>query len=206
MNLIYGTKNPAKLDYMKNVFDYIGLNLIGLQQLSCTLPDIEEKGTTPLENACIKAIGYYNTLHQPLFAYDSGLYFKDIPKQYQPGVHVRRPTGIRLNDHEMTTWYANLAKQFGSLHAHYVNAICLIMDEQHVYTCDDSSLWSQPFSIIQTPHKKRVEGFPLDCLSVRMGTGNYFYDEETGMEDNEIKGLISFFQMHKSEIEQYLMK
>lgn len=203
MKLIFDTNNPAKLDYMKHILDKIGLDVVGLDQQPCILPNVEEDGNTPLENACIKAKQYYQVLQQPLFACDSGLYFNDIPNQYQPGVHVRKPNGVRLSDDEMITWYSNLAKRFHGLQAYYVNAICLIIDEQHIYRSDDSSLWSHPFSIIATPHQKRMEGFPLDCLSTHIKTGTYFYDDETAYDDRDEIGIIKFFEAHKLELMQY---
>lgn len=38
--------------------------------------------------------------------------------------------------------------------------------------------WSitEPFILVTQPHPKRVEGFPLDSLSVDIETGKYYYD------------------------------
>ena len=33
-----------------------------------------------------------------------------------------------------------------------------------------------PFILAAKPHEKRVEGFPLDSLSIDIGSGKYYYD------------------------------
>lgn len=34
----------------------------------------------------------------------------------------------------------------------------------------------EPFYIVEKPHEKRVEGFPLDSVSVEIRSGMYYYD------------------------------
>ena len=40
----------------------------------------------------------------------------------------------------------------------------------------DMSIATEPFILVAEPHPKRVEGFPLDSLSVDIETGKYYYD------------------------------
>lgn len=42
----------------------------------------------------------------------------------------------------------------------------------------DMSIASEPFTLVAEPHPKRVEGFPLDSLSIDIGSGKYYYDLE----------------------------
>ena len=37
---------------------------------------------------------------------------------------------------------------------------------------------SDPFLIVAKPHEKRREGFPLDSLSIHIGSGKYYHDAE----------------------------
>lgn len=71
---VYGTGNPAKLDHMRRMLAPLNLNFIGAKETDITLPDVDESGNTPLENARIKALAYYKALKRPVFACDSGLY------------------------------------------------------------------------------------------------------------------------------------
>lgn len=95
MKLLYGTGNQAKLAAMRSRLRQIGIELVGLNDLKADgldIPKVVENGNTPLENARLKAKGYYETFHIPVFSCDSGLYFDNVPDEIQPGVHVRNVT------------------------------------------------------------------------------------------------------------------
>ena len=179
MKLLYGTGNPAKLEAMKRCLAPLGIELMGLNDLKTEIPDIEEDGKTPLENAYKKAWGYYKAFHIPVFSCDSGLYIDGIPDALQPGVHVRTINGKYLNDEELRSYYMDLALQYGDLKARYRNAICFIKDETHIYKAMDPSMESEEFIITSKPHSAiRKKGFPLDSISVDIKTGKYYYDLE----------------------------
>ena len=85
MRLLYATTNQAKLESMRRITKILGVEIIGLNELkklsefaNVQLPQIDETGNNPLENAIIKARAYYDTLKIPLFSCDSGLYFDDL--------------------------------------------------------------------------------------------------------------------------------
>lgn len=40
----------------------------------------------------------------------------------------------------------------------------------------DMSIATEPFILTKEPHQKRVDGFPLDSLSIDIETGKYYYD------------------------------
>lgn len=141
------------------------------------IPTVWENGTTPLENARCKASAYYKAFGRPVFSCDSGLYFDEVPDELQPGVHVRNVNGKCLSDEEMREYYGELVKTYGELTAHYQNAICLILDKDHIYESMDSSMESKRFRLTAVPHSAvRKQGFPLDGMSIDLETGKYFYD------------------------------
>jgi len=110
---------------------------------------------------------------------DSGLYFDELQEDEQPGLHVRRINGKELTDDEMIEYYAALAERHGGkITGRYRNAIYFILDEEHHYSSMDMSIATEPFVLVTKPHEKRVEGFPLDSLSIDIGTGKYYYDLE----------------------------
>ena len=195
MKILYGTTNKAKLQVMKNVVEALDIELIGLGEVDSELPSIIENGKTPLENAEIKARAYYEAFHMPVFSCDSGLYFDELQDDEQPGLHVRRINGKELTDDEMIQYYGTLAEQHeGKITGRYRNAIYFILDENHHYSSMDMSIATEPFALVTKPHSKRVEGFPLDSLSIDIPTGKYYYDLDikevsTSMED----GLRDFF-------------
>ena len=184
MELLYGTTNKAKLESMRRVSKILGIEIIGLNDIlarpefaKTKLPEIDESGKNPLENAKIKALAYYKSFGIPVFSCDSGLYFDEVPENQQPGTHVRRIGGKELSDSEMIAYYGNLAETYGGkLTAKYKNAICLVLSESEVFSSMDSSLEIQPFYLVSKPHEKIVSGFPLDALSVEIESGKYFQD------------------------------
>ena len=88
VKILYGTTNNGKLQAMKNAVKSLDIQLISLNDVDGELPSINESGTTPLDNAEIKARAYYDVFHMPVFSCDSGLYFDELKEEEQPGVHV----------------------------------------------------------------------------------------------------------------------
>lgn len=197
MKLLFGTGNRAKLSLMRKNLECLNIEIIGLKDLDSPIPDVSENGATPLENARQKAMAYYHAFHMPVFSCDSGLYFDHVPDADQPGGYVRTVHGNCLTDEEMLTHYAGLARKYGTLTAHYKNAICLVLDEGHIYEAMDASMESERFLITEIPHSSiRKAGFPLDSLSIDIKTGKYYYDlPEEQLEQVATKdGFLMFFK------------
>lgn len=197
MKLLYGTGNRAKLEPMQRRLAGLGLEIIGLNDMDKEAPQVTENGSTLLENARQKAFAYYNAFGIPVFSCDSGLYFEGVPDDIQPGVHVRTVNGKYLTDDEMLLYYSGLAKKYGNLKSMYRSAICLVLDEEHIYEAMDDSLADGPFLITPVPHSRiQHKGFPLDSLSVDIKTGKYFYDlDEKDQDKTAVKdGFLDFFR------------
>lgn len=201
MKILYGTGNPAKLSAMKRRLEPLGIELIGLQDIKAmgrSIPDVEENGVTPLENARLKAKSYYQAFQMPVFSCDSGLYFDNVPEEIQPGVHVRTVNGKYLSDEEMQAYYAGLAGKYGNLTARYCNAICFVQDENTVYEAMEPSMESERFLLTDRIHPIRKKGFPLDSLSIDIKTGKYYYDLPEGALDRVAveDGFLEFFRRY----------
>lgn len=175
IELLYGTGNPAKFGYMRTILSPLPIRLLSLQEMPFPAPAAEETGSSPLENARQKSRLYFAAYKIPVFSCDSGLYFEGLPEEVQPGVHVRRPQGKRLNDEEMAAYYAALASRFGGrLTARYRNAVSLMTGAECVFERMDESLSGDPFFIVSKPRGRRAKGFPLDCLSVEIKSGRCY--------------------------------
>lgn len=200
MKLLFGTGNMAKLAVMKSRLEKINIELISLNDLKEVgkiIPEVAESGDTPLENARLKALAYYEAFQMPVFSCDSGLYFDNVPDNVQPGVHVRNVNGKCLSDEEMMEYYAGLVKQYGNLIARYRNAICFVLDEKHIFEAMEPSMESEKFILTDIPHSQiRKKGFPLDSMSIDIKTNKYYYDlpeeelEQFAVED----GFLLFFK------------
>lgn len=197
---MYGTGNLAKLSAMKKRLEQLDIELISLNDLRAEekiVPEVIEDGNTPLENARLKAMAYYEAFQIPVFSCDSGLYFDNVPDEVQPGIHVRNVNGKCLSDDEMIDYYSGLVKAYGNLVARYRNAICFVMDDQHIYEAMEPSMESEKFILTEKPYSTiRKEGFPLDSISLDMKTNKYYYDlpedklEQVAVED----GFLELFK------------
>ncbi|MGB7603883.1 MAG: non-canonical purine NTP pyrophosphatase [Lutisporaceae bacterium] len=196
MNLIYGTNNPSKLESMIKMLDGLNLRITGLEAFNIELKEAEETGKDPLSNAIQKAMSYYEQIKQPIFSCDSGLYFEGVDEKDQPGVLIKRIHGNNLTYKELLSYYSNLATSYGGkLIAYYKNSICLVMNENSIYEYDGEDISSEKFYIVDKPHKKYREGFPLDSLSVEIESMKYYYDLEGNKSENlgVLYGFRNFF-------------
>jgi len=194
MKLIYGTTNKSKIEFMQRRVEHLGIEILSLTDVSAPKLHIEENGSSPLENARIKTLAYYDTLKMPLFSADSGLYIDGLDDARQPGINVRGP-GDHMNDDEALVHYSALAEEMGGhMVARYKNAICLILGDGQVHEYMGDDIASKPFLLVSKPHRIRKEGFPLDSLSVHIESGEYFYDMEDGWKYGKSDdGFAAFF-------------
>lgn len=177
MKVLYGTKNPSKVNFMKKMLEGLDIEIIALNEVDLKVESIDESGNSPLENARIKAITYYKALKKPVFSCDSSLYIEGISEGEQPGVHVRRVKGKALSDDEMIDYYSGLAlKAGGEVKARYRNAICFVLDENNIFEYDGDDIASDEFILSSVPHEKRDKGFPLNSLSKEIKSGKYYMD------------------------------
>ncbi|RLJ70772.1 XTP/dITP diphosphohydrolase [Hydrogenivirga caldilitoris] len=84
MKLLVATTNPGKLKEIKRILEPIGLEVVEPTENI----EVEETGTTFLENAYLKANAYYDKFKLPTLADDSGLVV-DALGGY-PGVYSSR--------------------------------------------------------------------------------------------------------------------
>lgn len=201
ITLLFGTGNPSKLNTMRKSLEGLDIELSSLRDMEKSPPEVDESGSSPLENARIKALTYYRFYGVPVFSLDSGLFFENVPEKLQPGVHVRNVAGKHLSDNEMIAYYSALAREYGGrLTARYKNALCLVVSENKVYQSMDESLWGKAFYLTDTPHKRvHTEGFPLDRLSVDIESGEYYYDLPKSVESSMNIGFRRFFENYLKE-------
>lgn len=204
MKLIYGTKNPAKLESMRRILKELPIEVVGLNELSVEIGEVEESGNSPLDNARLKAEAYYSVLKEPVFSCDSGLYIDGLDEERQPGVYARRVKGKTLSDDEMIKYYAGIAKEFGGkVTAQYKNAICLVMSNSKSYESMDEDISSERFILTDKPHPVRIKGFPLDSISIDENTGKYYMDIKNEETESDMigKGFREFFAKVINKIE-----
>lgn len=209
--IIYGTGNGAKITYMKDALKSLPIKIVGLHEAAAKrgieLSDIKETGTNPLENARLKAEGYYRLFKSPVFSCDSGIYLwnyvtgEPLPAEEQPGLHVRGDGKRRLSDEELLVYYIGLVKKYGQVCGRFKNGICLMWNEETRAESMTEDIWGEPFLLTDVPHAKKVEGFPLDRISLDISTRKYVYDleESGGEEEAASRGFEKFFRQFLAE-------
>lgn len=68
------------------------------------------------------------------------------------------------------------------------------MDEKHIFEYDGDDI-ADNFLITSNAHQKRKEGFPMDSISLNIGTRKYFVDigKDSKNEEEITKGFRYFF-------------
>ncbi len=172
MEALFATTNPAKIKIYADKLEKHGIKLHTLADMN--IEDIvEENGKNSIENAIIKAKGFYEYAKIPTIAMDNSLYIEGISDEDQPGTHVRRVHGKRLTDAEMIVYYTNLVKKYGkNLNAKWIYGMA-IYDGNDLKTFN----WSKgDFYFVEKPSPILNEGYPLDSISIVPDTGKYFVD------------------------------
>ena len=139
---------------------------------------------------------------KPVFSCDSGIYLWNyttkapLPEKEQPGIHIRGNGERRLGDEELLAYYIGLVKKYGQVCGRFKNGICFIWNGEQRKESMSESMWGEPFLLTDKPHEKRVEGFPVDRISLDISTGKYLYDLEEDSEGEEAqnRGFENFFR------------
>lgn len=185
MKILFATTNPAKVEKYKEQLQEKGIELITIKDLDFKL-DINESGKNAIENAHIKAKAYYEATKIPTIGMDNCLFIEELPKEKQPGTHVRRVNGKELNDDEMIEYYTNLAKEYGGkLTSKWVYGMVIYNKEG----CKEYEWSKDHFYFVDKASQKRNEGYPLDSISIIPEYNKYMLDltEEENKEYNKEK-------------------
>jgi 8-oxo-dGTP diphosphatase len=168
--IIFGTKNPAKIEQVRGVLSPLDISVVGLGEFG-QLPDVEEDGNDVVDNAVKKAVAYARAFSKVVFSMDNGLYFDDLPENQQPGTHVRRIDGEeRSSDKELLAHYVNLVVEHGgAMKARWEYGLAIAHPNGEFV----STSLSYPRIFTSKPSNVMAEGYPLESLQVDPETGGY---------------------------------
>ena len=187
VKVLIGTTNPAKVKRFERLLKGSNAEILTPPMLNISEAP-QETGASPAENARIKAC-FYGRYCDCVIGNDSGLYFLNLPENdaRQPGLHVRSPQGVRLDDEQMIAYYAALAASLGGrLDAYYRDAVAVgVQGEVYTLTQNDQEIRNGLFYMVDTPHTLRHPGWPLDSLSILPATGRYFVDADAHEAQND---------------------
>lgn len=169
--VLFATGNASKVARYKDKLLERGILLKSLEDIDKNI-EVDENGTTAIENATIKAKAYNEATDLPTMATDDTMYIVGIPEEKQPGIFVRRVNGKRLNDQEMIDYYTGLVKEYGKdgkLDTKWILGMVIIKDGK-VYTHEETT---SEYYILDTPAKDMREGYPLSSILFNKKANKY---------------------------------
>ena len=191
MKVLFATTNPAKIRKYVDKLKEKNIEVLTLKDLSLNIK-VEESGKNSLENAKIKAEAYYNASNITTISMDCSLYVEGVPKEKQPGTHVRRVNGKELTDEEALEYYISLVKEYGGkLKAKWVYGMAIYNGKEAKQITWDKS----EFYFVDKPSEKRNPGYPLDSISIMPDSNKYFVDltkEEKNKNNSNEQKVIDF--------------
>ena len=203
MKCLLATTNKAKIRYYGTKLKERGIEIVTLEDLNIEC-DVDETGKNPIDNAIIKASAYHKLSGMPTIALDDGLFLEGVPDNIQPGTHVRRVNGRKLNDIEMIEYYIDLVNKYGengTLKGYFLKGVAIV-NQDRTYTFDYKA--NRCFTNKQS--KVIDEGYPLASIQI-ISSLNKFKSELTEEEekitmDIEQKDIFEFILNTISTIEQ----
>lgn len=168
--IIFGTKNPAKIDQVRDVLYPLGINVVGIGGFG-ELPEVEEDGTDVVKNAIKKAVAYAYTINRTVLSMDNGLLLDGLPDDQQPGTHVRRINGEeRASDRELLEQYVDFAARHGGTAKACWQYGLAIAKPSGEYS---STSFTTPRIFTSKPSQSVIKGYPLESIQIDPDSGIY---------------------------------
>ncbi|HOL57092.1 MAG TPA: RdgB/HAM1 family non-canonical purine NTP pyrophosphatase [Spirochaetota bacterium] len=133
MRVVLATKNKHKLLEFKNIFKE-SLEILSLLDIGFN-EEIEETGTTFIENSLIKCKKIYESVKMPVLADDSGLCVESL--NYEPGVLSARFGGKNLTDKERYELLLTKLDRNRKHNASFVCALSLYINPNRIYVIQE---------------------------------------------------------------------
>ena len=177
MRFVLATHNPGKLREMGGILKDLGVEVVSPAALGIPV-DVEETGTTFLENALLKAKAICRAANLPAIADDSGLCVDAL--NGAPGVYSARYGGEGLDDRGRCMLLLKSMRGATTRAAHFSCAVACVFPNGDTLTAEgrcDGSIAYAPLG---------DGGFGYDPVFLLPGTGKTF-----GQRAQEEKSAIS---------------
>ena len=173
--IIFATSNESKSKRFSRGLKEHGIEVLSLKDINIKL-DVEENGSTAIENALIKARECYRLTKKPCMGMDDTLYMEGVPEEKQPGLFVRRVNGKSLTDEEALDYYTNLVKEYekdGKINCKWIYGLAVINENGEEATYSRSK---DNFYMVSSKSDKINPGYPLNSISKYKKLDKYFTD------------------------------
>ena len=126
MKLVLATANKGKISEMQDILSGMGIKIVTRKDLGIEL-EVEETGTTFLENATLKAEAICKVSGLPAIADDSGLVVDAL--NGEPGVYSSSYGGPELDDRQRCEFLLGKLRNVEQRNAKFVcNIVCVFPD------------------------------------------------------------------------------
>lgn len=162
LKIVAATTNAGKLREIREIlsdYDVVSASDVGF------MDDVEETGTTFIENALLKARTVSQALGLPALGDDSGLCVDAL--NGEPGIYSARYSGKGMVENRQLL-LKNLQGK-SNCAAHFTCAMALVFPDGTEYTVE-----GQTHGIIATEEQGGSNGFGYDCLFVSDDLGKAF--------------------------------
>lgn len=196
MRFVLATHNPGKLREMGEILKDFGIEVVSPRDLGITV-DVEETGTTFVENALLKAKAICKEANLPAIADDSGLCVDAL--NGAPGVYSARYGGEGLDDKGRYMLLLSSLRGAPTRAAHFACAVACAFPNGDTLTAEgrcDGSIAYAPLG---------EGGFGYDPVFLLPGTGKTFgqlTQEEKSAVSHRGRALKDF----AGKLEAYLKK
>lgn len=134
MRILLATNNKAKIERFKRLINYIdsSIELFSPYEIGIEPIDIEENGTTLMENALLKANAYLGKTDMAILSNDTGFYvegdgFVDAPKRTAlEGINEKELSEEDIFKRLLNFWKGVATKHGGKVDAAWVEAFILL--------------------------------------------------------------------------------
>ncbi len=124
MKFIIATNNPDKLVELKRILNPLGIEAVTAKQEGVSLDDVEETGSTFMENSFIKADAACKKTGLPAIADDSGICVDALGGA--PGIFSARFAGEEATDEDKNNLILEKLKDADNRSAHYTAAVTCV--------------------------------------------------------------------------------
>lgn len=159
--LLYATNNPGKQAEVSKLLKHHGINVLSPKDLGISI-DPDETGNSLEENATIKCRAFADAISNPsiiVMADDTGVEIDALGGE--PGIHVRRWKGYRMEDEEIIQYCTERMKDVldGQRGAQFRTVLAVSSGDniQHFEGILEGE-------IVKEPIKLRMEGFPFESI------------------------------------------
>lgn len=195
---VIASNNPKKVAELNRILNPMGITAKTAKELNVNLEDVEETGTTFIENARLKARAAHKLTGLPCIADDSGLMVDAL--NGAPGVYSARYSGEDTTDEKNNQ---KLLKEMENVpdilrNAKFVCVICCVLEDGKEIIAHGECVGKIGY------HLQGEGGFGYDPLFLTQGGRSYA--QLTAEEKDKISHRGNAIRILKKQLEKHFME